>query len=458
MKSLFWLLIINYLSLYIFSSDPIPLRGIVEGFYGTPWSFEDRADLIKFSGKHKLNAYIYAPKDDPYHREKWREPYPEDKIKDLKNLISIGEQNKVRFIFAVSPGLDLNYYEEKGEEDFNTLMAKLDSLYEIGCRDFAIFFDDINAGNDDGANQAKFLNKLQEELDKKYEEINPLITVPTEYWRTSMIDKDGNVKKYTKDFVNLLNEKIIVLYTGDGVVCDGISEESYKKATDIYKRNLGLWWNYPVNDFLNTKLALGPIEKLPTSNINSIFFNPMGEVQLSKIALETGAEYSLSPETYDSEESWNRVLENQFGELAPAMKVFASHSRHMENDWANVGPADSPEFYELGHEAILNLRNKKSLNVSSLLTLIDEMDESADILLAKLPPEILSECKKHLEQFKRIINADRVAAKSLENAKLDPELKSLRKEISKYESQAILSEKSAIKFIDEVIDVFGKIN
>ena len=159
MKLLFEFLIINILSLFI--SEPIPLRGIVEGFYGTPWSFEDRADLIKFSGKHKLNAYIYAPKDDPYHRNKWREPYPEDKIKDLKDLISIGEQNKVRFIFAVSPGLDLNYYDEEGEKDFNILVTKLDSLYEIGCRNFAIFFDDINAGNDDGINQANFLNKLQ---------------------------------------------------------------------------------------------------------------------------------------------------------------------------------------------------------------------------------------------------------------------------------------------------------
>ena len=75
-----------------------------------------------------------------------------------------------------------------------------------------------------------------------------------------------------------------------------------------------------------------------------------------------------------------------------------------------------------------------------------------------MPAEILSECKKQLEQFKRIINADRVAAKSLEKAELDPELKSLRKEISKYESEAILSEKSAIKFIDEVIDAFGRID
>ena len=180
----------------------------------------------------------------------------------------------------------------------------------------------------------------------------------------------------------------------------------------------------------------------------------MGEVQLSKIALETGAEYSLSPETYNSEESWNRVLKNQFGKLAPAMKVFASHSRHMENSWANVGPADSPEFYELGHQAVLDTINKKQINFIPIISFIHEMEASANTLLEKLPSEILSECKKHLEQFKRIINADKLAVKSLYDLKLDPNLNILREDIKNHESEAILSEKSAIKFIDEVLDLF----
>ena len=445
------LLIFTYINLIICS--PIQLRGIVEGFYGTPWTFEDRADLINFCGQQNLNAYIYAPKDDPFHREEWRKPYPDDKIQEIKNLIEIANKNKVRFIFAVSPGLDLQY---DGDEDLNTLIIKLNSIYEIGCRDFAIFFDDINAGEGAGKDQANFLNKLQDSLNKKYSDINPLITVPTQYWLLEMIDKEGNVKQYTEDFVNILNEEIIVLYTGDGVVCDGITDESFKKANEIYKRDLGIWWNYPVNDFLKTKLALGPIEKLPTSNVKSIFFNPMGQVQLSKIALSTGAEYSNSPETYNSDQSWNKVIEAQFGEIAPAMKVFATHSRHMENSWAKVGPPDAPEFYEEAHQAVLDSRDKKSKDFSKLIALIDEMENSANILLKNLPSKILSECKEQLEQFQRIIDADRVAVKCLQEGQLDSELKDLRKKISKYEDKAILSEQSAIKFIDEVIDILQK--
>ena len=83
------------------------------------------------------------------------------------------------------------------------------------------------------------------------------------------------------------------------------------------------------------------------------------------------------------------------------------------------------------------------------------MEKSADTLLNNLEPKILSECKLQLEQFKRIIKADRIAVKSLQEGKLDNVLKNLRKIIDDYKSQAIISEKSALKFIDEVIELFN---
>lgn len=454
MKIIFSFILINIIFLII--SNPIELRGIVEGFYGTPWTFEDRVDLIKFSKEVNLNAYIYAPKDDLYHREQWRDPYPDEKLEELKNLIALSIENNIRFIFAVSPGIDLNYYGDKGDEDFNKLMIKLDSLYKIGCRDFAIFFDDINLQSDSGVNQAYFLNKLKDNLDSIYKDINPLMTVPTEYWRTSMVDNIGNLKQYTSDFVNNLSKKIIVLYTGEEVVGDGLSDENYKKATDIYQRELGIWWNYPVNDYLKNKRALGPIEKLPTLNVQSIFYNPMEQVQLSKISLATGADYALSPSTYNADESWNKAIEKQFGDLAPEMKIFAKHSRHMNNySWAKVGPPDGPEFYEEGHNAIVAFTEKKEFDYTKLFDLIDEMEKAGNILLENLSEEILKECKPQLDQFVRISNADRIAAQSLQNGKLNSKLTNLRNEIKLFEREALISEESGVKFIDEVIEVLN---
>ena len=298
------------------SAVPIPLRGVVEGFYGTPWTVEDRADIIDFCRKNNLNSYVYAPKDDPYHRNKWREPYPADKLAELKRLVAVANENDVRFIFAVSPGLDLNYKGDKGDEDFRKLIRKLDTMYQIGVRDFAIFFDDLKDDkgrhHENGKLQAEFLNRVQKNLHDRYKDVAPLIMVPTEYYYEDMV-KGDKVKPYTRDLAENLDQRIVVLYTGRGVVCDGITDAELAEVNKIFGREVGIWWNYPVNDYSltpdgnrNVKLALGAIEKLPTAKMTAIFFNPMEQVQLSKIALATGAIYANNPATYDDEKACRR--------------------------------------------------------------------------------------------------------------------------------------------------------
>ena len=354
-------------------AEPIPIRGVVEGFYGTPWTQENRIDMLNFCGSHGLNAYIYAPKDDPYHRTKWREPYPQDKLNELAELINKAKSDNVRFIFAVSPGLDLHY----NEDEQNAMIAKLTTIYNLGVRDFAIFFDDIE--NKDGGAQAQFLNVIQDRFVKTHNDISPLITVPTEYYRLDMID-DNARKPYTVNFLRTLSPDIIVLYTGEGVVQPELTDEQYKAANDIYERNLGIWWNYPVNDYMEDKLALGPIDNLPQhSRIPAIFFNPMKYEQLSKIALATGADYANDPAGYNSDLSWNAAIEEQFGDLAEEMKLFASYSQHLENNWAKIGRPDA----ELPKSANELKALKKSLKR----------------LMKELPSNILAECQPQLKKL-----------------------------------------------------------
>jgi hyaluronoglucosaminidase len=461
--------------LVLFSSTTfaasIPLRGVVEGFYGKEWTAEERADVLRFCHSNNLNAYIYAPKNDPYHRMEWRKPYPTRKLVKLRNLVAVAQKNNVRFIFAVSPGLDLNYHGAKGEKDFGLLMSKLDTMYQIGVRDFAIFFDDLkdrnNRHHENGKVQAGFLNRVHKELCGRYKDVASLLTVPTEYNRFDMLGDSGKATEYTKDFAGTLNKEIIVLYTGDGVVCDGISEENYQAANKIYGRKLGIWWNYPVNDYIvtpdskrkgkrNAKLALGTIEKLPASNASAIFFNPMSQYNMSKIALATGAIYADDPAAYDASQAWDKVLKEQFGVLAPAMKTFAEHSRHMENSWAKCGAEDAPEFADAVDSVMKSARlNQSVTGVAELSRQIDGMEKAAGILLENLPPRYLAECKPQLKQFRRIAQADRLALKSLQDKKLDPQLKILREKIYKNVPKAVLSEKAALKFIDHTIDLLG---
>ena len=198
------------------------------------------------------------------------------------------------------------------------------------------------------------------------------------------------------------------------------------------------------------------MEKLPKAKPNSIFYNPMEQPLLSKISIGTGADYALSTDTYDPIISWNNVIEKQFGELAPYMKIFASHSQHMEYSWAKTGPADAPEFYAKAHQAVLDTKEGKTYDFTELNQMINDMITASKILLEQLPSDILNEALLMLEQFQRISNADLVAMKSLQNNKLDPQLSTLRQEIRNNETRALISELSAVLFIDEVLQLYGQ--
>ena len=123
----------------------------------------------------------------------------------------------------------------------------------------------------------------------------------------------------------------------------------------------------------------------------------------------------------------------------------------MENSWAKVGAADAPEFEAAANAVISNFLEGKKLDSYQLSVLIAEMEKSAATLLKNLPPEILIECKPQLEQFQRLAQASRLALQSLSRQTLAPQLKALREEIRLEEPNAILSEKAALKFIDDTI-------
>ena len=45
--------------------------GTLEGFYGRPWRLDQRLQLFEWMKEWDgMNTYMYAPKDDLYHRSK----------------------------------------------------------------------------------------------------------------------------------------------------------------------------------------------------------------------------------------------------------------------------------------------------------------------------------------------------------------------------------------------------
>ena len=86
-----------------------PIAGIIEGFYGRPWTWDERADVMRWCHDHGMTDYIYAPKDDPKHREQWRDPYDADVLDGFARLV--GEKT-LRVGFGISPGLSIDCYSD----------------------------------------------------------------------------------------------------------------------------------------------------------------------------------------------------------------------------------------------------------------------------------------------------------------------------------------------------------
>ena len=309
-------------------------RGSIEGFYGTPWSHDDRLDHVDYLGLHKMNTYEYAPKDDPYHREKWREPYPADKLAQLGQLVERAGANKVDFTFALSPGLDLCF---TSESDYQALIAKFDAVYDLGARAFNIPFDDIdyNAWHCDadrekygtggaaaGRAQSDILNRVQREWVASKPDVAPLQMVPTEYY-------NATETPYKKALREQLDPAVVVHWTGIGVIPRTITAAQAAQAKQVFGHDILIWDNYPVNDYIAGRLPLADYsgrEPGIAEHIAGIISNPMNQAAVSKVALYSFGEFGWKPGTYDEQASWLRALAEQAAgdrRTVEALKVFA---------------------------------------------------------------------------------------------------------------------------------------
>lgn len=426
------------------------VRAVVEGFYGTPWTHQDRLDQFKFYGENKLNMYIYAPKDDPYHRDQWRDPYPQEEMARMQELINTANENKVDFVFAISPGKDIDI---NSEADYKALVDKCESLYDMGVRSFAILWDDIFT--DDGAGQAAIMNRFNAEFVKTKEGVKPLITVPTQYWGTSMFN-GSEVKPYTEGFSKNLDKDIEVMWTGEHVIPESVTLEDAEKVNSLYGRKMLLWWNYPVTDYKVDKLALGPIYNLGNdlaTKIGGFIINPMEFAEASKISIHTGADYAWNTEAYNYDKAWDNAIADVVGEeLKESFKVFADHSTKLD-----TGRADAPEMRAVMDEFWKKVDNRQipAAELENLKENFGVIKSAVADTQAKLHKAMLDEVAPQLQKLTNYADAATTAA-DMVIAMLNGDNKSWWDLKTQLSAQIdILNESKAI-ISDKVLDDFVK--
>ncbi|MGC1631768.1 MAG: beta-N-acetylglucosaminidase domain-containing protein, partial [Gelidibacter sp.] len=317
----------------------VTARGVVEGFYGTPWSFEHRMRQIDFYGENKLNTYIYGPKDDPYHRSpNWRKPYPEEEAIQLKKLIDRAEMNHLDFVWAVHPGQDIKW----NDEDRTALLHKFELMYDLGIRSYAVFFDDISGEGTNANQQAAVLNFLHNNFVKVKKDVKPLIMCPTEYNKGWSKVEGG----YLKTLGNELDPSIRIMWTGNKVVSD-IDKPTMEWINDQIQRKAFIWWNFPVSDYVRNHLLMGPTYgngKDIANDISGFVSNPMEHAEASKIAIYGVADYSWNMAAYEPEKNWLNALQVVLPENYRALEIFASHNSDLGPNGHNYRREESVKF------------------------------------------------------------------------------------------------------------------
>ncbi|MGW1372729.1 beta-N-acetylglucosaminidase domain-containing protein [Streptomyces sp. NPDC002446] len=297
------------------------VRGTTEGFFGQPWSRAQRLAQLDFMGRTKQNHYLYAPGDDPYRQARWRDPYPAAQREDFRALAERARANHVTLGWALSPGQALCF---SSEEDLRALRRKADAMWALGVRSFQLQFQDVSydewhCGADEetfgtgpaaaAKAQAEVANALARHLRERHPDSAPLSLMPTEYYQ------DGSTA-YRRALADALGERVEVAWTGVGVVPRTITGGELSTARQAFGHRLVTMDNYPVNDYAQDRIFLGPYrgrEPAVATGSAALLANAMEQPLASRIPLFTSADYAWNPREYRPAESWEAAVDDLAG-------------------------------------------------------------------------------------------------------------------------------------------------
>ena len=271
------------------------LCGVVEGFYGRPWTLSQRRDLFEKMEAWGMTSYLYAPKDDCKHRAFWRELYTVEEADHLQNLISAAHASNLDFYYALSPGLDIAYSNSK---EVATLKRKLDQVAQLGCKAFALLFDDIEAEMSKpdkeafqsfAAAQVSVTNEIYQHLGQP-----KFLFCPTQYCTARAVPTIAT-SEYLKTIGSKLAPDIDVMWTGDKVIPKDITVSSLEEITVALKRAPVIWDNEHANDYDQRRVYLGPYsnrspEIIP--KLRGVMTNPNCEYGANFVAIHSLAAWS----------------------------------------------------------------------------------------------------------------------------------------------------------------------
>lgn len=357
------------------------IRGFIEGYYGIPWSNEDRMSLMKFGGDFKMTSYIFAPKDDPYHKEKWREEYPAKELAEITEMVKVGNEAKCRFVWTAHPFMG-GFNANNADAEIQALLKKFEQLYKAGVRQFGVLGDDVGQLNKD------IVVKMMQEVSKWAKakgDVYDTVFCPAGYNHSWQGDY-SELNKYDKEFP----EDIKIFWTGEAV-CQPVEQ---KTLDHFRKHNLNgqatrrsplFWLNWPVNDINGARLMMGKGSLLHTDiNVNDlagVVTNPMQEAEASKVAIFAVADYAWNVKAFDDDKSWKDSFKYVDAQASEALHTLSKHMSNPQPNGHGLVLAESEELQPLINKINTQLTAGKLVDadakqmIAEMQTIIDACKE-----------------------------------------------------------------------------------
>lgn len=288
--------------------------GIIEGFYGKPWSWEERRETVAFLAPRGYDFYLYAPKGDPWLRRRWTEGHPPDVAEGLEGLSRACADAGVRFGIGLSPYEAYLSFDDAARE---AMARKLAFFDELGVRDVAILFDDMQGDVPGLADaQAEIVDHVGDRTGA-----DRLLVCPTYYSDDPVLDRvfGDRPRDYLTRLGAALDPAVEIFWTGEEVVSREFSAGHVEAVAETLGRRPFLWDNYPVNDGsrMSRYLHLRAFTGRPATLAGLVAghgINPALQPTLNRIPALTLAESYRKGPRYEYGDAFRRAAEEVLGE------------------------------------------------------------------------------------------------------------------------------------------------
>lgn len=285
-------------------SIPTLGRGVIEGFYGEPWSHAARLRMLGALSRLGLETFVIAPKHDRRTKDARLGRLDHRERHELSELVAVARDQRIDLVIGISPE---RVFGKNAAQ--HALWERLADLSELGVSRIALTFDDTwatfvggLASFERGLGHARLARRAKRLLREKSPRAEVFVAPAVYHKRVEELS--SRALAYLRG-LGALGGDVPAAWTGPNVFSRLIEARDVTRLSRATGLSIWIWNNAITNDWLPIatgepiglrpwqKLSFGPVENLGTGLAEvsrGILLNGAREPALTEISLAHLAE------------------------------------------------------------------------------------------------------------------------------------------------------------------------